>query len=108
MFVDIIATLECIYAYTKFALLPSPTAALFRHWAPPAIKLTLTIGPCYGLQLLERFGVDKLHFLRTPMWTTTFGGQSGYPQANAPPRGVAPHAVACRLVPPPGTGPVRW
>ncbi len=28
---------------TSIALLPPPTAAFFRHWAPPAIKLTLTV-----------------------------------------------------------------
>ncbi len=32
--------------FITIALLPPPTAALFRHWAPPAINLTLTVGPC--------------------------------------------------------------
>ncbi len=31
-----------------------PTAALFRHWAPPAIKWTLTVGPCLPTSRLSK------------------------------------------------------
>jgi hypothetical protein len=34
LMIYIIATLEFIYVNDKFSLLPPPTAALFRHWAP--------------------------------------------------------------------------
>ncbi len=39
-----IATFVFVYVNNKFALLPPPTAALFRHWVPQPKKRALTVG----------------------------------------------------------------